>query len=503
MPLPPGVTTRAYTGTIVGLDGTNATGILEFRHPQPIYDADNNVVVGPQKPITATVTAGTFTANLPISENPYVVRVATDALRDVYLLLVTAGSGPLTFAGTYGTAASPELADFYVLQATFNALAVRVADLEETGGVSVPDATTTTKGLIRLAGDLGGTAAAPIVLGLAAKYIKPGGGIPSSDLAAAVQALLTLAGTAVQPGALATVATTGAYADLVGTVPSAALPAIAVTEYLGAVANQAAMLALTGQLGDWCTRTDLGTTWVITGSNPAQLASWTALSYPAAPVVSVNGQTGTVTLAKGDIGLGNVANLAPADLPVSTAQQAALDLKAALTVTDALDIRIDALEAGGGGGASFEIIEARITSGNVAWPDTAGAWAKPGDAAGLPVGFRLTLTDVQVGDWVEIGVRAMRSDTTSAYVELAVQVGSSIVRYLTTGTGSPAFEGDTSWYPNNTFRTQSAPAGFFVTSGDIDSGQIRFVLANKSAGSGTLYASSQYPFWWVAKRWRQ
>ncbi len=44
-------------------------------------------------------------------------------------------------------------------------------------------------------------------------------------------------------------------------------------------------------------------------------------------VTSVAGKTGAVTLAKGDVGLGNVDNTADADKPVSTAQQAALDGK--------------------------------------------------------------------------------------------------------------------------------------------------------------------------------
>lgn len=43
------------------------------------------------------------------------------------------------------------------------------------------------------------------------------------------------------------------------------------------------------------------------------------------PVRSVNGQTGVVVLAKGDVGLGNAANLAPIDYPVSTLQQAAIN----------------------------------------------------------------------------------------------------------------------------------------------------------------------------------
>ena len=48
-----------------------------------------------------------------------------------------------------------------------------------------------------------------------------------------------------------------------------------------------------------------------------------------APVVSVAGKTGVVTLAKGDVGLGAVDNTSDANKPVSTAQQAALDTKAA------------------------------------------------------------------------------------------------------------------------------------------------------------------------------
>lgn len=44
-------------------------------------------------------------------------------------------------------------------------------------------------------------------------------------------------------------------------------------------------------------------------------------------VTSVNGQQGDVVLGKADVGLGNVANLAPTDLPISTATATALALK--------------------------------------------------------------------------------------------------------------------------------------------------------------------------------
>lgn len=79
-------------------------------------------------------------------------------------------------------------------------------------------------------------------------------------------------------------------------VPASQIPDIAISEYLGAVADQTAMLALTGEKGDWCTRTDTGTNFIITGDNPTLIADWTELSYPTAPVTSVNGETGVVVL---------------------------------------------------------------------------------------------------------------------------------------------------------------------------------------------------------------
>lgn len=50
-------------------------------------------------------------------------------------------------------------------------------------------------------------------------------------------------------------------------------------------------------------------------------------------VDSVNGKTGVVTLAKGDVGLGNVDNTSDADKPVSTATQMALNAKANASYT--------------------------------------------------------------------------------------------------------------------------------------------------------------------------
>ena len=178
-----------------------------------------------------------------------------------------------------------------------------------------------------------------------------GGGTLAADrtivLSSGTLTSLGKADSAVQPGELATVATTGTYADLTGKpaipdsyddltglVPTSALPALAINDVFP-VNSQAAMLALTAQRGDVAIRSDITAAFILATDSPGTLADWKQLPNPADAVLSVNGQAGIVVLAKGDIGLGNVANTAPADLPVSTAQQAALDLKLDLAVIDA------------------------------------------------------------------------------------------------------------------------------------------------------------------------
>ena len=121
-----------------------------------------------------------------------------------------------------------------------------------------------------------------------------------------------------------------------GKLDPSQVPDIALQQYLGAVASEAAMLALAGQLGDWCSRSDTGTDWRIVG-NPATLAGWLQTAYPSAPVVSVAGRTGGVTLTKADVGLDQVNNTSDANKPVSTAQAAAIAAK--------MDATLPALQA--------------------------------------------------------------------------------------------------------------------------------------------------------------
>ncbi|MCD2127625.1 phage upper tail fiber protein [Rhodococcus ruber] len=150
------------------------------------------------------------------------------------------------------------------------------------GSGTVSDATTSTKGVVQLAGDLAGTASAPTVPGLAGKA--------------------NASHTHAQSDVTGLSTTLAGKADLVGgTIPQAQIPAVAVTEFLGAVASQVEMLALSGQRGDWCTRTDLGTDWQLIAEPSSTFANWRERTYPASPVSSVAGRTGAVTLSTADI----------------------------------------------------------------------------------------------------------------------------------------------------------------------------------------------------------
>lgn len=116
-------------------------------------------------------------------------------------------------------------------------------------------------------------------------------------------------------------------ADLVsGKVPTSQLPQLAIMDS-AIVTNEAAMLALTPtqiQRGDLAIRTDGAGTFILTTDDPSVLGNWRRLNAPTDVVTSVAGRSGNVILGKGDVGLPLVTNVAPADLPVSTATQAAI-----------------------------------------------------------------------------------------------------------------------------------------------------------------------------------
>jgi hypothetical protein len=92
-----------------------------------------------------------------------------------------------------------------------------------------------------------------------------------------------------------------------GLIPTSQIPASAFTTVQTA-ASQAAMLALTTEEGDVVVRTDESKTYMRNAGTSGTMTDFTLMDTPSDVVTSVNGQTGTVVLGKGDVGLGNVDN---------------------------------------------------------------------------------------------------------------------------------------------------------------------------------------------------
>ena len=87
------------------------------------------------------------------------------------------------------------------------------------------------------------------------------------------------------PLSTASVSALALKADLVGgVVPLVQIPAIAIMDYLGTVADEPTMLGLVGEKGDFAIRSDTVTTWIIVGNDPSMLSNWVEL-----PILSGGG----------------------------------------------------------------------------------------------------------------------------------------------------------------------------------------------------------------------
>ena len=171
--------------------------------------------------------------------------------------------------------------------------------LYKVAAATIADADANTKGKIQLAGDLAGTAAAPTVPGLALKL------------------------DANQKGVANGVASLNAQ----GIIPTSQLPPVTLssTNVVGSDADMTALSSAT--VGSIAVRTDVNKNFVLSNLPASNLANWIELLTPAAPVQAVNGYTGSVNLAKSDVGLSNVDNTSDVSKPVSNPTQAALNLK--------------------------------------------------------------------------------------------------------------------------------------------------------------------------------
>lgn len=170
----------------------------------------------------------------------------------------------------------------------------------------IPDATASVKGKIKLTNDLGGTADAPTVPGLAGKadvgHTHVVTDVTNLQSALDGKAANSHTHTVGQVDGLQS-ALDGKASLVGGLVPTSQIPAVALTKPQ-VVSSRSAMLGLTAQEGDVAVITagvDKGTYMLGSGS-PAVFESWVALAAPTDAVTSVNGQTGVVNLSASNVG---------------------------------------------------------------------------------------------------------------------------------------------------------------------------------------------------------
>jgi hypothetical protein len=308
--------TMIITGTLQHYDGDpSATTTLEIRANTPIIDTVNGVVFEPD---TITAVGGVLSYACPAPGDG----IEPDAFGYILTGYVGGELKEWNVPAVAGTTDLSEVTDTTPLPTPSSDLELHEADTTNVHGIAdtsllVTDAVLAA-GLAEAAASL-----AEVVAGLSTAAAAD-----TSDFGSAAQG--ALADTAVQPGDLAAVATSGSASDItVGTLPTSVLPPLAINETFP-VASQAAMLALTAQRGDMAIRSDVNKTFVLASDSPGTLADWKEV-MAAGQVLSVAGQTGVVSLAKSDVDLGNVDNTSDANKPVSTAAQTALNLKADAT----------------------------------------------------------------------------------------------------------------------------------------------------------------------------
>ncbi len=136
-------------------------------------------------------------------------------------------------------------------------------------------------------------------------------------------------------------------------------------------------------------------------------------------------------------------------------------------------------------------VGARVTSGTSGGDtpvDSSGAWTRYTGVGTLAIA-------AAVGDYVELAMSVLtnRSDT-GLLLDIGVYVSGSAVWYASSGTATPATEGDPGLYP--TLSPRGWFAGLVVQSGHLSGGNLTWGLAYKGNGTGKIYYSTAYPFRW-------
>jgi hypothetical protein len=229
VPLPAGLNLVTITGGVRRSDGTAAIGQIEFALPAPLLDGNDELILG-TAPIIGPLGNGQVNMQVPANDTPgvspagwaYTVTIRTDGLFVTFNAVVPSTPNAITIDQLVQVASPPVPAVYVPLQALGNTVATLVggkvpASQLPTGAggtavasVAAGDSTITIGGTatdptVRVATSVtasitsAANAAAAAQSTANAAYVKPGGGIPKTDLATAVQTILNSALTVAPP----------------------------------------------------------------------------------------------------------------------------------------------------------------------------------------------------------------------------------------------------------------------------------------------------------------
>lgn len=137
------------------------------------------------------------------------------------------------------------------------------------------------------------------------------------------------------------------------------------------------------------------------------------------------------------------------------------------------------------------VAHATVTSGNLSPQNTSAAWATVTGSPTISIA-------AAAGDYVELSILSMlTAPNLNQYLDLAVMVGGSAVRYASNNTATPAAEGLPGLYRDiSSFLVAGVGFGLTVQAGDLSAGTVSIVIATNGTGGGTIYASPTYPLTW-------
>jgi hypothetical protein len=142
--------------------------------------------------------------------------------------------------------------------------------------------------------------------------------------------------------------------------------------------------------------------------------------------------------------------------------------------------------------SSVVVTRGAITAGDFTTTNVGSTWTQ---ATGLTFSV-----PAAVGDYVEFRPSFMIDPAGTSFFDVAVKVSGSFVRYASSGSGTPATEGDPGIYGDASYVGAGGGAmDLVVESGDLDAGNVVFALVYKGTGTSSIvYASTNYPLRWRA-----